>query len=219
MGTGSLILLCTLALGVLVGWIILVVAAFRQNVWWGLGSIFFGPVQLVFTAMYWREARLGFVMQLVCMVLSWGVLYNAFKDELAMEMAMAASEQQYEVSEAYPISQSLGSESSEALVEVAFDPSSEDEVNALESESAKSVPARPAPVRYGYREVTLEDLKGKRRGKIELETKTGRRHSGELVSVSSNRIELRKRMQGGAFDFHVKASEIDQIKLWGPLSS
>lgn len=59
--------LILVGLGVLtagVGGIMTLVAAFRQNVWWGLGCIFLGPVQLIFLILHWAEAKKGFFVSL-----------------------------------------------------------------------------------------------------------------------------------------------------------
>lgn len=54
--------LCIVGLLVmLVGSIMLLVAAFRESVWWGLGCLLLGPVSLVFTVMKWQEAKKGFL--------------------------------------------------------------------------------------------------------------------------------------------------------------
>jgi glutaredoxin len=72
------IALCLLGIGVLaslIGWVLLLVAAFRQHVGWGVASLFVPAASLVFTVLHWAEARRGFLIQLMgLLVLSVGVL-------------------------------------------------------------------------------------------------------------------------------------------------
>lgn len=48
----------------LVGGIWLLVVAFKQSIWWGLGSLLIGPVALVFTIMHWQVAKKPFLISL-----------------------------------------------------------------------------------------------------------------------------------------------------------
>lgn len=66
----ALILLGIGVLAAVLGGIILLVAAFRQSVVWGLVALFVPMGNIVFTCVHWAEARLGFLMNfggvLVC---------------------------------------------------------------------------------------------------------------------------------------------------------
>lgn len=44
----------------LIGTVMLYIAAFNQNVWWGLGCIMFFPLMIVFVVCHWAEAKKGF---------------------------------------------------------------------------------------------------------------------------------------------------------------
>ncbi len=57
--------LMILAYGVmLVGGIMVLIKAFQESVWWGLGCIFVPFVGLVFVIMHWAVAKQGFLIQL-----------------------------------------------------------------------------------------------------------------------------------------------------------
>lgn len=43
----------------LVGGILILIAAFKENIWWGLGSLLLPIVALVFVAMHWDRSRKG----------------------------------------------------------------------------------------------------------------------------------------------------------------
>jgi hypothetical protein len=56
---------------VLVGWltmfvgsIMVLIAAFRESVLWGIGCLFIAPVTLFFIITHWSEAKKGFFIQL-----------------------------------------------------------------------------------------------------------------------------------------------------------
>lgn len=52
-----------------VGGIWLLVVAFKESVWWGLGSLFIGPVALVFTILHWQVAKKPFLISLAGTIL------------------------------------------------------------------------------------------------------------------------------------------------------
>ncbi|QWP76583.1 hypothetical protein J5226_23890 [Lysobacter sp. K5869] len=63
----SVIALILLVLGIvvsLVAGIWLLVVAFRENVWWGLGSLLLSPVALVFVILHWQQAKKPFLINL-----------------------------------------------------------------------------------------------------------------------------------------------------------
>lgn len=64
METQTLLLLGLGVLIVCIGGIMTLVAAFRQNVWWGLGCLFLAPVNLIFLILHWAEAKRGFFVSL-----------------------------------------------------------------------------------------------------------------------------------------------------------
>ncbi|MFD1297337.1 hypothetical protein ACFQ4Q_11920 [Lysobacter gummosus] len=52
------IVLIIVGIGVqLYGFIWLLVLAFKQNLWWGLGSLFITPVLWVYAILHWRDTK------------------------------------------------------------------------------------------------------------------------------------------------------------------
>lgn len=49
------------ALVAIVGGIMVLIAAFREGVWWGVGSLLLWPVQLFFVVTHWAETKKGFL--------------------------------------------------------------------------------------------------------------------------------------------------------------
>jgi len=48
----------------LVGWLMLVVAAFRQGAWWGIGVLLLEPVKWAFVGRHWKHAKRGLIAYL-----------------------------------------------------------------------------------------------------------------------------------------------------------
>ena len=57
-------------IGGLITSIILLIAAFKDNIWWGLGSLFCGIPLLVFCIMNFEEVKKPFLINIGC-----GILY------------------------------------------------------------------------------------------------------------------------------------------------
>ena len=60
-GTGLFVVGLLVAIA---GWLMVVVAAFRESVGWGIGSLLVPLVALIFVITHWQDARRGFFTQL-----------------------------------------------------------------------------------------------------------------------------------------------------------
>ena len=65
MGTVGMIIWIIGAIISVFGGIWLLVVAFRQTIWWGLGSLFIPIVALVFLIMHWGDAAKPFFVSLL----------------------------------------------------------------------------------------------------------------------------------------------------------
>ncbi len=72
----TIVLLSFAVLVAMVGSIILIVAAFRQSVPWGLVVLFVPAGNLVFTCVHWAEARLGFLVSIASSVFLFGAIFT-----------------------------------------------------------------------------------------------------------------------------------------------
>jgi hypothetical protein len=59
-GTGLFVVGLLIAIA---GWVMVVVAAFRDSVGWGIGSLLIPLVALIFVITHWQDARRGFLTQ------------------------------------------------------------------------------------------------------------------------------------------------------------
>jgi len=64
----GMILLAIGGIGMFVSGIWLLVVAFQESIWWGLGCILVPFVALIFVAMHWDKAGKPFLVQLACLV-------------------------------------------------------------------------------------------------------------------------------------------------------
>ncbi len=46
----------------MIGWVMMLVEAFKRNIWWGLGSFFIPLITLIFAFINWTEAWKGFMV-------------------------------------------------------------------------------------------------------------------------------------------------------------
>ena len=53
----------------LVGFIMMLIAAFNESVAWGLGCLLLAPVGLIFVFTHWHEAKNSFFLQLIGFVI------------------------------------------------------------------------------------------------------------------------------------------------------
>ena len=48
-----------------IGAIGMLIAAFRESIWWGLGCLLFSPASLAFLILHWQDAKNPFFLQLL----------------------------------------------------------------------------------------------------------------------------------------------------------
>mgnify|MGYP001821413435 FL=1 len=59
----------------LLGGIWLLIVAFKESIWWGLGSLFIPFVSLIFAVLHWSVAKTPFLISLLSIVM---VIVGAF---------------------------------------------------------------------------------------------------------------------------------------------
>jgi glutaredoxin len=94
--TFAFILLGLGCLVAFVGAILMLIAAFRESLAWGLGSLLVPFVSLIFAIAHWAEAKRGFLLQLLGACLMGGGVFAAFGSnqagQLKAQFAQAAGE-------------------------------------------------------------------------------------------------------------------------------
>ena len=69
METLGIILMVAGGIGGLIASIILLIAAFKDNIWWGLGGLFCGLPLLIFCIMNFAEVKKPFLISIGCNIL------------------------------------------------------------------------------------------------------------------------------------------------------
>jgi hypothetical protein len=69
METLGTILMVAGGIGGLIATIILLIAAFKDNIWWGLGGLFCGLPLLIFCIMNFAEVKKPFLISIGCNIL------------------------------------------------------------------------------------------------------------------------------------------------------
>ena len=82
------ILMFAASIGMLVFGIQILIKAFQQSVWWGLGYIFVPFVALIYVVMFWDDTKKPFLYSLACVpVLVVGLLLSGgFSGNMAAGM-------------------------------------------------------------------------------------------------------------------------------------
>ena len=65
----GLILTVVGGIGMLATFIIILIAAFKDNIWWGLGSLFCGIPWIIFSIMNFAEVKKPFLIYIGCFIL------------------------------------------------------------------------------------------------------------------------------------------------------
>jgi len=65
----GLILTVAGGIGMLATFIIILIAAFKDNIWWGLGSLFCGIPWIIFSIMNFAEVKKPFLIYIGCFIL------------------------------------------------------------------------------------------------------------------------------------------------------
>ena len=63
-GLASAVVLVGIAIA-FIGGIMFIIAAFNESALWGLGVLFVAPISLIFLVLHWRQAKDGFLTQLL----------------------------------------------------------------------------------------------------------------------------------------------------------
>lgn len=87
------------AIACLIGAIGLIIDAFREDFFWGLGCLLFGPVVLAFIVFHWQEAKQPFLMWVVGFGMILLAAFMSSKPQLVEKPVREQQQQQQEVQE------------------------------------------------------------------------------------------------------------------------
>ena len=207
-----IIVLLLLVLVFLVGAIMVLWAAFKTSILWGIGSFLLAPVYLIFVIMHWQKAKKGFLINLGATIGIFGVIFGAGLGPMLLQGALTADEMPME-SPAQELDSEdddwdVDTEVSEASEEYAQD--EEQQVSSADSTSE----TRVKKITYSYQDVDVSELSsGSINSRVIVTTVDDRTHKGTLIAVSPHRVTVQRKIGSGKFEFEIMNKRIQRIRI------
>lgn len=191
----------------MVGGVMVLIAAFRSGIWWGLGSLLLAPVWLIFVFTHWAEAKKGFLISLASFALMLPVAFiGGLMSALSGVAPVASVGPGGEPSgTAAPQWQSQGSSS-------AGEDTSQGDASASAEDSAEPQQAKVKKITYAYQDVPFEDLGPLLQTPVIVTTRDGREHKGLLIEATPQKITVQKTVSGGKFEFEMLKSRVTRVQ-------
>ena len=216
-------LIVILGIASLITWVWLIVTAFKENAWWGIGMILIPfPLALVFAALHWQDAKKPFLAYFVANILFTVVWFKMFYEIFSETMDVASQQQSGEISEEEAqrrMFEMLGMEIPPELRKSDSEPeSTQDEIakltEQLEQNNQAEPAAEPEPQRVEvYNPIKLSQAK-KHIGKVvQITTINGVVKQGKLTDVRYDRIVVERQYRGGNFTFEVLNRTVDRLAV------
>jgi hypothetical protein len=197
----------------LVGGLLMLIAGFKRNVWWGLAMLFVGPIGMLFFAIkYWEEARLGCLIQIAATAV---IVALAFTFPQLL-VAMYAEQGFGGLAPSPAVSTQDGASSNSTAVQPLPVPS---ETPAAAITPPKAAEPKPDPTRkqHAFQDIDFDYLPSEVGRKIRIRTIDGREHEGVVVSAEATSVVLRKRIRGGTMEFSVKKKDVASVEVYEEL--
>jgi hypothetical protein len=209
----------------LVGMVILLIAAFRVSLGWGLALLFLSWLVVpfvVFLVKYWSEARTGFLISIGGWILT-GIGWFVFAGSIA-SMAMAEFEN-FEIQEPESADTPLFETTTESGEWNDEETATSGVLFPTEIPAPSPTPTPMAAEEYEELQESLAESAAKK--KI-ITFEQAREHIGEYVrisladgssatvtidSISQNRLQITQRVGGGAVSYSVHRNNIKELRL------
>jgi hypothetical protein len=200
----------------LIGWVLLLIAGFKRSVWWGLGIFFIWPICIVFAIKYWDEARAGCLVSLVSGVMAVGIVL-AYWDSMAamvemMDPSRAQQSSSFDNNISNSVSTTTSSSGSSNRTSSSVAPSSATQTSDDDVEPKK--PVRRSATKFAFQDTDFDFLGGQIGSRVKLITKDGRTHDGQVLGVSGDAVQIRKRASGGTIDFKVYKRDVKTVQVY-----
>ena len=197
----------------LVGWLLMLIAGFKRNVWWGLAILFFGPFGMLFFAIkHWQEARLGCLIQIAATAV---IVALAFT--FPQLLAAIYAEQGFGERAPSPVVSTQDSASSNSTAVQPLPAPGETSAAAITPPKTAKPKAQPKRKQYAFQDTDFDYLPSEVGSKIRILTIDGREHEGVVVSAESTSVVLRKRIRGGTMEFSVKKKNAASVQVYEEL--
>lgn len=191
-----------------VGFIWLVVRAFKTRVWWGLAVLFFSPITAtIYGVRYWPAVKIPYLVYSIAFALLLFTMPKTISAEGGFEKLLADAGIEQSWSQRIP----KGSESTFPYTLV---DSVSEKVEALLEDRSGTVWA-PAPNAKDprYRTISLADAKDYIGESVILVDRNNVTRVGTLVAVSNHTFQFERRIDSGSIAFQVRARDIKAMKV------
>jgi hypothetical protein len=209
--------------GVLLGYLLVVRAGFRREFLWGVINLV-PVVSLAFVLLYWREARFGFVLSILGLLVTAGALYGGADARVERELARLG----YPVEVPMPVQRPrdagipnealvrrIEEELGERLDMVEERPLSPTEIQPLPPLGSFRLEEPAPPVERAWREAVEEELPNLIGERVRLVTLPGGAvREGTLSSVTRDTVFLQQMTRQGSVGFEYRRRDIDSMSVW-----
>jgi hypothetical protein len=207
--------------GVLLGYLLVVRAGFRREFLWGVINLV-PVVSLAFVALYWRQARFGFILSILGLLVVAGALFGGADARVERELARLGYDVQIPMPVQRPWDVELSNEETirrieaetgERLEMVVEDPFAIPDIQPLPPEGSFRLEER-APVERAWREAVREELPRLVGERLTLTLSAGSMREGVLENVTVASVFLQQRTRQGTVTFEYRLAEVRLIEVW-----
>ncbi len=225
----------------LVAFIWLLVVAFKRSFLWGVLVFLLSPITAtIFAAKYWREAQKPFLVYIVTVTLSFayvGLMYDhmgisdMFKMQAKMESGEFTEEDAFRFMEntmdRMETSGQLDEQEQQDLAEMrGIYQLIKQDTSQPQAPTSRITPREPEPElrretqqtrpyerqQPTYQDVAISELATFINKPLKVFDRQGREHQVTLLGMQADRLNLRKSLSGGSFDFDMPTAEIDRVQ-------
>ena len=210
MGVATLYAFLTLFLifVALVGFIWLVVRAFKTRVWWGLAVLFFSPITAtIYGVRYWHAVKMPYLVYSIPFVLLLFIVPKTLSTEGGIEKLLADTGIEEPASMTAPMREGI--------------PFTYNVVGSVPERVAALLEDRsgpiwaPAPDEFDprYRAISLAEAKDYTGASMIFVDRKNVTRGGTLVGISGSTLRFERRVDSGSVSYEVRAHDIKALKV------
>ncbi|OOG27839.1 hypothetical protein B1C78_02720 [Thioalkalivibrio denitrificans] len=211
------------AAGVLLGYLLVVRAGFRREFLWGIINLV-PVVSLAFVLLYWREARFGFALSILGLLVVAGALYGGADARVEREMARLGHPVEIPMPVQRPwdvqvpneeLVRRMEEELGEPLTMVEEHPYTPAQIRPLPPAGSIRPQERAAPVEREWREAVREELPQLVGERMRLVIAAGgAEREGTLAGVTRLGVFLQQVTRQGTVSFEYRLRDVESMHVW-----
>ncbi|WP_018953938.1 hypothetical protein [Thioalkalivibrio sulfidiphilus] len=207
--------------GVLLGYLLVVRAGFHREFAWGVITLI-PVVSLAFVMLYWRKARIGFILSILGLMVTAVALYGGADRTVERQLAKLG----IDVDIPMPVQRfwevevpneelvrRIEAETGQPLVMVEDNPYAPVDIQPLSPAGSFRVEQAPAVTR-AWREAHREELSRLVGEHMRLTISPGATREGLLTSVTGPTLFLSQRTAQGTISFEYRIRDLQSIEVW-----